>query len=230
MPSLPVCHLSTVMSQLWAHRDICILSEKGTGRHSRVQKLICWVLVPELGEPAGEASTGLPEKDELAASHSLVKAPSQPLSGQAPGGEEPRAPSLAFPVSLFPPGYVGDSAPSPHLVTPGCMSQCTCTKMCVYLFVYVHALVCKHAGGCIQYAYIICACMQGLNTHTSPRVCLWMCIPSPPPPGSSPSWVPGGSVLGVSPESTPQRGSHSCLWLLFFSHEDEALKCNTSNL
>lgn len=134
------------MSQLWAHRDICILSEKGTGRHSRVQKLICWVLVPELGEPAGEASTGLPEKDELAASHSLVKAPSQPLSGQAPGGEEPRAPSLAFPVSLFPPGYVGDSAPSPHLVT-------------VYMSVYTqYESVYMYKDVCISIC--ICACIS----------------------------------------------------------------------
>lgn len=49
VPSLPVWHLHTEMSQLQAHGDTFIPSEKGAGRHSRGMKLIFWVLCTRTG-------------------------------------------------------------------------------------------------------------------------------------------------------------------------------------
>lgn len=134
---MPVCHLHTEMSQLWTHRDMCLPSGKALGDSGMI-KWICGALWPTTRPVTGGASAG-PKEDEP--------------TGATIWGTLPHAPSFCSgprsrgATSLLPPLYlqasshlsVRDSAPSPHVVTSGCMCQRIFITMCACIYIHAHA-------------------------------------------------------------------------------------------
>lgn len=134
---MPVCHLHSEMSQLWAHGDMCLPSEKDTGDSRMIKWIGRAALWPITGPVTGGMRAG-PEEDEPAAA--LGKAPSHSLFLLRPREQRShKPPSLTFPAGLFSSLSMRDSAPSPHVVTSGCMHQRILIKMCACIYVQVHA-------------------------------------------------------------------------------------------
>lgn len=150
---MPVCHLHTETSQLWAHGDVCIPSEKGTGRQPYEEVDLLGPLSHRWAGHKRHECRAL-EQEELAGAIIWLQLPHSPflLMPQEQRSQEPA--SLTLPAGLSSSLFVRDSAPSPHLFISDCMNQktfigvCVCIYLCICICACICICLCEHVDMC----------------------------------------------------------------------------------